>query len=119
MVRKPLPSVIAVAVLFILLGCLDLYLGVAPMFQGAGSVHIAGDDLLVTGLGVAAGIGGVFLFLGYNWARWLLAGWMALHVALSFPAPFRLLAHVLIFAFLIFLLFRRGAAGHFRRPATG
>lgn len=115
MVRKPLPSVITVAVLFLLLGCMDLYLGLAPLLQA----RLAGDDVLVAGLGVAAAVGGAFLLLGYNWARWLLAGWMALHVALSFPAPFRVVAHILIFAFITFLLFRRGAAEHFRRPATG
>ena len=45
-------------------------------------------------------------FKGRNWARWLLVVWMAIHVAISIGQPKQLIAHLLIFGFITFLLFR-------------
>ena len=50
---------------------------------------------------------------GTNWARWLLAAWMALHVAISIGQPTALIAHLVIFGFVAWLLFRSGASPHF------
>jgi hypothetical protein len=98
------PSVIAVGVIFLLLGVLDLYRGVAPMLGGA--ARPATDDLQVLAIGIAALVGGAFVIRGHNWARWLLAVWMLLHVAISVGHPGQLVAHVVIFGFIAFLLFR-------------
>lgn len=113
--RRPPLSIVAVAVLFLAVGGLDLYRGSAPLFRAV-APHLAGDDALVLGIGVAALVGGVFLLYGHNWARWLLAGWMAFHVLLSIGhAPFQLVAHLVIFGLVTFFLFCNGTAEYFRR----
>ena len=112
--RRPPPSLALIAALFLALACLDLYRGLAPLFRAG---HLAGDDVTVLAIGVAAAIGGIFLLYGHNWARWLLAAWMALHVVISIPHPAQLLAHVLIFGLIAFFLFRPRATSFFRRSA--
>jgi hypothetical protein len=70
---------------------------------------------------LAAGLGGVFIVYGANWARWLLAAWLALHVVLSaFHGAFKLVVHTGLAVLVLWLLFRECAAAWFRadrRPA--
>ncbi len=113
--RKPPPAIAVVSALFLAVGCLDLYRGLAPLFAAG---HLHGDDVIVLALGVAAVVGAAFVLLGRSWARWLLAAWAALHVAVSIGDVRQLAAHVLIFSLLLFFLFRPGAQPHFRRPAA-
>jgi hypothetical protein len=103
------PSIVAVGVLFLVLGILDLWRGLAPLFGPAS--RLAPDDMQVLAIGVAALVGGGFLLAGHGWARWLLAAWMLLHVVISVGHPGELVAHVVIFGFVTYLLFRspRGA----------
>ena len=112
--RTRVASVAAVGVIFLALGVLDVWRGVAPLFGGAR--HLAGDDLLVLAIGVAALVGGTFVLRGRNWAQLLLAAWMLLHVAISVGHPGELAAHVAIFGFIAFLLFRPAASSHFTSP---
>ena len=112
--RKTLPSILVVGVIFLALGVLDVWRGVAPLFGTGARPRLAGDDVLVLAIGVAALIGGAFAIRGHNWARWLLAAWMALHVAISIGKPFELVAHLVIFGCIAFLLFRPPASAHFR-----
>jgi hypothetical protein len=110
--RRPIPSILVVGVIFLALGVLDIWRGVAPAF-GPASPRLAGDDVLVLAIGVAALVGGTFVLRGHNWARWLLAAWMALHVAISVGKPAALAAHLVIFGCIAFLLFRPPASAHF------
>jgi hypothetical protein len=103
--RSRMPGILAVAVLFLALGVLDVWRGVAPMLGGAS--HLATDDMQVLAIGIAALVGGGFVLRGHDWARWLLALWMLLHVAISVGQPRQLIGHLLIFGFLTYLLFRR------------
>jgi hypothetical protein len=114
--RKPIPSILVVGVLFLALGVLDVWRGVAPL---AGSGRLAGDDVLVLAIGVAALVGGSYVLRGRNWARWLLAGWMALHVVISAGKPAQLGAHLAIFGGVAFLLFRSRASAWFRPTPSG
>ena len=111
--RKTIPSILVVGVLFLALGVLDLWRGIAPLLGAGAQARLAGDDVLVLAIGVAALIGGTFVLRGRNWARWLLAAWMALHVAISIGKPTALVAHLVIFGFIAFLLFRPPASAHF------
>jgi len=115
--RRRMPSIVAVGVLFLLLGVLDVWRGVAPLFGPA--TRLATDDMQVLAIGIAALVGGAFVIRGQNWARWLLAVWMLLHVAISVGHPGQLIAHLAIFGALAFLLFRPGARSHFRPRAGG
>ena len=117
--RSPLPSVVVVAVLFFAVGVLDVYRGIAPLFGDTRSPRLAGDDVLVLAIGVAALVGAAYVLRGRNWARWLLAAWMALHVAISIGRPAELAAHVVIFAVLTFLLFRSRTASWFGPSESG
>ena len=113
--RKPSPSILCVGVLFLALGVLDVWRGIAPL---AGSGRLAGDDVQVLVIGVAALVGGSYVLRGRNWARWLLAGWMALHVVISAGRPAELGAHLVIFGCVAFLLFRARASAWFRPTAS-
>ena len=112
-VRPRIRSVLVVGVLFLILGALDLWRGLAPLFASAPHWHMAADDVEVLAIGVAAIVGGIYVLRGANWARWLLAAWMALHVAISIGQPTALIAHLVIFGFVVWLLFRSGASQHF------
>jgi hypothetical protein len=104
-------GILVVAALFLVLGVVDVYQGVAPMVRT--SSRPATDDMQVLAIGVAALVGGGFVLRGANWARWLLAGWMLLHVAISVGHPGPFLAHLAIFGSLAFVLFRPRARAHF------
>ena len=115
--RKTIPSIVVIGVLFLVLGVLDVWRGVAPLLSG--QPRLATDDMQVLAIGVAALIGGTFLLRGRNWARWLLAAWMALHVAISIGQPIAFVAHLAIFGFIAFLLFRSNASACFRPGVEG
>ncbi len=50
-----------------------------------------------------------------NWARWLLVIWMGYHIVLSvLHSPLQLFVHSLLFAVVLYFLFRRSASVYFR-----
>jgi len=60
-------------------------------------------------------IAGVFMLRGYNWARWLAVLWAAFHVGISIGhTPVELLVHSLLFAVVVFFVFRAPASAYFR-----
>ncbi len=109
-------TVLVISAIFLALGCLDLYRAIAPLAGGGPWARAAADSAIVGAVGIAALVGAAFLLSGRNWARWLLAAWMALHVLISIGDPAKLLAHVVIFGMIAFLLFRPGMRAYFRRP---
>jgi hypothetical protein len=110
--RRRFPGILVVGVLFLSLGAVDVYQGLAPMLRT--TAPPATDDMQVLAVGIAALVGGGFVLRGRNWARWLLAGWMLLHVVISVGHPGRLVAHLAIFGCMAFILFRPGARAFFR-----
>ena len=117
--RKPIPSILAVGVLFLALGVLDVWRGVAPLLGANAVSRLASDDVLVLAIGVAALVGGAYVIRCRNWARWLLAAWMAFHVAISAGQPAEMVAHLVIFGFVAFLLFRPRASACFSATPSG
>jgi hypothetical protein len=70
-------------------------------------------------LRVSAIVGGVFMFRGNNWARWLTLAWIALHVVISvFRSLGEVAAHALLLAVFAYFLLRAPAAHYFRNPPT-
>ena len=58
---------------------------------------------------------GVFMLRGSNWARWLLVVWMGYHIVLSaLHSPLQLIVHSLLFAVILYFLFRPQASAYFR-----
>ena len=65
-------------------------------------------------------VGGVFMFLGRNRARWLCLGWLGFHVIVSAFHPLgELIFHALIFIAIAILLLRRDAGEYFQPAAAG
>jgi hypothetical protein len=108
--------IVVIGVVFITLGLLDIWRGAIPLTSRP--AHLAGDDLTVLSIGIAALLGGIFVLKGRDWARWLLAIWIALHVALSIRDPYVLLAHLAIFGLILVGLFHPAAAIYFRQRDT-
>jgi len=62
---------------------------------------------------------GVCMLFRQNWARWLTAAWLAYHVYLSLHhKTSELIIHALVFAVIVFFLFRPAAAAYFRRASS-
>ena len=82
-------------------------------------VHHLTDFALAAGSGLLAAVGGIFVLRGLDWARWVLVVWMAAHIVLSLlHSTVQLIAHVAIFAPLLYLLFHPRASGFFRGMAS-
>lgn len=70
---------------------------------------------IVPTLAVVSGVG---MLLGFNWARWLLVGWLGYHVILSIFHPlFELLVHGLLFVVVLYFLFRTQVSAYFKGTA--
>jgi len=77
------------------------------------------ENLCASALRLLAILGGVFLLLGRNWARWLVVAWMGFHVVLSMlHTAFEVIVHSLFFVGLVVLLFRGRASLYFRTQTT-
>jgi hypothetical protein len=64
-------------------------------------------------------VGGVFMLIGHNWARWLLVAWMIFHFVLSFfHDSVQVVVHGLLFGVILFFLFRPQASAYFRSPGA-
>ena len=110
--RRPL-SVTIIGWLFIAVGTIGIAYHSTEFNRQAPFDFEVVSALLVRGLAIVCG---AFLIKGVNWARWLLIGWMALHVVLSlFHSLSEKAMHVLVLAVIGFLLFRLPAAAYFRR----
>jgi hypothetical protein len=60
-------------------------------------------------------LSGAFMLRGQNWARWLALAWIAFHVVLSaFRAFHELAMHTLLFAVIVWFLFRPEGRRYFR-----
>ena len=64
-------------------------------------------------------LAGAFMLRGADWARWLLAGWMAYHIVLSaFHSVSEFVMHILIFGIVGYFLFRPRSSVYFRGEST-
>jgi hypothetical protein len=64
---------------------------------------------------IAGFVSGVFMLYGFNWARWLLVAWIVFHLIISvLHSPFQLLVHTLLFAVVLYFIFRPPASRYFR-----
>ena len=101
-------SIIVISFLFILLGILTLIHAAWGLVNANQRLIDLEHHWMIYLSGLAAIVGGVFLFKGHNWARWLLVLWMAFHIvvgALNGLVP--LVTHLVIFSVIFFFLFRR------------
>ena len=102
---KPMPAVVAIAVLYIVVG--------SAGFVSHFPHHWQTEDFLIEVTELAAVICGVALLRRKNWARWLAIAWMALHVAISFPVTTQVAIHLSFLIVIAWALFRSPTRGYF------
>ena len=120
---KPrLVSVFLVGCLFALIGGFTIARGLLALAHDVtspnGPPSASTDALWTLGSGALAALGGVFLMRDIAWGRWLCAVWMGGHLLLSLMhSPAQLLVHALLFALIVFVLWRPKARAHFQESA--
>ena len=104
--RRPVP-VLAVAFLFLAVGIVGFVFHFRQLPQP--------DAVWIEITEALAILAGAFMLRGRNWARWLALAWMAFHVGLSaFGTVQELVIHCVIFAGIVWLLFRADSRSYFR-----
>ena len=107
---------ISIAVLsgrFIAVGCVALVYHLLP--QHRGESHSTAELAWICGVRALAIVAGAFMWFGFNWARWLLAAWIAFHVGISaFHSLFEVTVHGALFVVITWFLFRPAAGAFFK-----
>jgi hypothetical protein len=97
------------------LGCLFIVVGLANPVLHLAHGPVDRWMILIAAISIISAVGGVFLLMGRSWARWLLLGWLALHVALSaFNSASETLAHLLLLVVVGYFLVWSRAAQYFQ-----
>ncbi len=113
MKKRPI-GVVVVAILLVLGGGA----GLAGDLMNSSSLsanHF--ESVWIAAVNVLGIVAGVFLFRGFNWARWLAIAWMAFHVAISFLNSWQQAAmHGVILVLIVWILFQREARAFFGAP---
>jgi|SRR5947207_6311264 len=114
--NRPL-SITVIGWVFIAVGCVALGYHLLPQhideLKGPGTPATA--LVLICLIRALAIVGGVFLLRGFNWARWLVVGWLAYHVILSaFHSLFEVAVHGALFGLIAYFLFRQPASSFFK-----
>jgi len=104
----------------VIVGLLFVSAGIVGLVYHAGEIDLHHpfefDVVAVLVVRLLAIVGGVFVLLCRNWARWLLIGWLGYHVVLSaFHSPGELVFHFVLLVVISWLLFRAGASPYFSR----
>ena len=107
--KRPLPVLI--------FGCLFIFAGAVGIGYHLRMRPLEHDFLLLAAVRLLAIVGGIFLLLGRNWARWLLVAWLAFHVGVSFFHSIEEAAvHVVFLLLFGFFLFRASVSDYFHTP---
>lgn len=123
----PRPRIVtAIGWLFIVVGAAGLLRDLWPLATSHAAEQLAklrADGWRDLGpawsLRALAIVGGIALLRGRNWARWLLAAWMLVHVLISVAhSAAEVLMHLVIFVPLTILLFRRESGAFFEHGPT-
>ncbi len=113
--RRP-RSITIISWIFIAFGSIALLTGLLPFGDITAAQRIAElkGHWIVHVSRILQVLCGVFILRGFNWARWLLVVWIGFHIILSaLHSPLQLLMHILIFAVVLYFLFRRQASAYF------
>jgi hypothetical protein len=123
--KRPL-SLTVVGWGFVCVGCVAMVEGVLTFLGPSGPASTPGreyqdsrDLAWVAVSAIMAIAGGAFVLRGKNWARWLLALWMGLHLILNIlHSPSEVIVHSVLFTGALYLLFRRSASAWVRGVTT-
>ena|SRR5215813_6092343 len=124
MTKRP-HSITIISWIFIAFGGVSFLASLLPLADSAAAQRIAARPFeywLIPIVRILALLCGVFMLYGFNWSRWLLVVWVVYHVILSaLHSPLELLVHSLLFAVVLYFVFRPQATTYFRgaRAAAG
>ncbi len=105
--KRPLPVTI--------LGCLFIGAGLVGLVYHLSERPLEHQIVLVSIVRMIAIVGGIFLLMGHNWARWLTLVWLAFHVVVSaFHSLSEAIAHVVLLMVVGYFLLGRPASKYFR-----
>ncbi len=87
--KRPLPITI--------IGCLFIVAGLVGLVYHLSETPLDHRIVLISIVRIIAIVGGVFLLLGHNWARWLMLAWLGFHVVVSaFHSVSEFMPHVVL-----------------------
>jgi hypothetical protein len=110
--RRPIPVTI--------LGGLFIVAGLVGIAYHLSERPVDPSIILVTFIRILAVVGGVFLLMGHNWARWLLLAWLAFHVVVSaFHSLSEMAAHAVLLIVVAYFLFTPPASKYFHPAPPG
>jgi len=118
MTRRPL-SITIISWILIAFGGLAFLISMRPLANFSAVQRIAERDVefwLIPVIQILALLSGLFMLYGFNWARWLLVVWVGYHVIISLMhSIFEVFVHSLLFAVVLYIIFRPPATEYFRR----
>jgi uncharacterized membrane protein HdeD (DUF308 family) len=115
MVKRP-RSITIISWIFIVFGSIALLSGILSIGEVTVAQRIAElkGHWYVHVSRIVQILCGVFMLYGFNWARWLLVAWLAFHVIVGgLHSKFQLIVHSLLFAVVVYFLFRPQASAYF------
>ena len=87
--KRPLPITI--------IGCLFIVAGLVGLVYHLSETPLDHRIVLISIVRIIAIVGGVFVLLGHNWARWLMLAWLGFHVVVSaFHSVSEFMPHVVL-----------------------
>jgi uncharacterized membrane protein len=105
--KRPLPVTI--------LGCLFIVVGLVGFVYHLSESPLDRWIVLISIVRIIAVVGGVFLLMGHNWARWLMLAWLAFHVVVSaFHSLSESIAHVVLLIIVGYVLLWPPASKYFQ-----
>jgi uncharacterized membrane protein HdeD (DUF308 family) len=98
-----------------ILGCLFIVAGLVGLVYHFSERPHDHSIVLLSIIRIIAVVGGVFLLMGHDWARWLMLAWLAFHVVVSaFHSLSEFLPHVLLLIVVGYFLLRPPASKYFQ-----
>jgi hypothetical protein len=105
--KRPLPVTI--------IGCLFIVAGLVGLVYHLSESPLDHWIVLISIVRLIAVVGGVFVLMGHDWARWLMLAWLAFHVVVSaFHSLSEFLPHVVLFVVVGYVLLGPPASKYFQ-----
>ena len=116
MTKRP-RSITVISWLFIVFGSIALLAGLLPGrgITAAQRVVELKTHWYVHLSRMLGALSGLLMLYGFNSGRWLLVAWIVFHIIIGYMhSPMQLLMHCVIFAPILYFLFRPQASAYFR-----
>ena len=98
-----------------ILGCLFILAGLVGLAYHLSDKPVDHWIVLISAVRIIAVVGGVFLLIGRDWARWLMLAWLAFHVVVSaFHSLSEFLPHLVLLMVVGYVLLGPPASNYFR-----